>query len=143
MVSGQDRATVASHFEEIPRLGIVTDSGYAFRNAGEANIHSWETMDEHFDLSWVETVREIMQIYMLRTVGTYIERKKFAMLWRFADADPEYGALQVSEFISHCGLTALDTPYSRKLFYFFFCYHISDFQHLIYLNLFGTGERAC
>ena len=95
LVSGQDRATVASHFEEIPRLGIVTDSGYAFRNAGEANIHSWETMDEHFDLSWVETVTEIMKIYMLRTIGTYMERKKFAVLWRFADADPDYGALQV------------------------------------------------
>ena len=104
LVSGQDRATVASHFEEIPRLGIVTDSGYAFRNAGEANIHSWETMDEHFDLSWVETVREILKIYTFRTVGTYIERKKFAMLWRFADADPEYGALQVSEFIVYCVL---------------------------------------
>ena len=51
LVSGQDRATVASHFESIPRLGLVTDSGYSFRNAGEENIHSWETMDEHFDLS--------------------------------------------------------------------------------------------
>ena len=92
LVSGQDRATVASHFETIPRLGIVTDSGYSFRNAGE---DMWETMDEHFDLSWVETVTEIMKIYMLRTVGTYMERKKFAVLWRFADADPDYGALQV------------------------------------------------
>ena len=95
LVSGQDRATVASHFESIPRLGLVTDSGYSFRNAGEEDIHSWETMDEHFDLSWVETVTEIMKIYMLRTVGTYMERKKFAVLWRFADADPDYGALQV------------------------------------------------
>ena len=98
LISGQDNESIAPLFQSIPNLGIVTDSGYTYR---WSKSKEFTTMDSHFDLSWMDTVSEIMQIYTRRTTGSYIENKKFAVLWRFGDADPQYGPLQAREMVDH------------------------------------------
>ena len=42
-----------------------------------------------------------MEIYTARTTGSYIENKRYAVLWRFADADPDYGDMQAREMLDH------------------------------------------
>lgn len=98
LISGQDNDSIAPLFEKIPNLGIVTDSGYTYR---WSRSKSFQTMDAHFDMTWMDTADEIMQIYCRRTTGSYIENKQFAVLWRFGDADPDYGPLQASEMVDH------------------------------------------
>ena len=36
----------------------------------------------------------IMDIFVQRTYGTYIETKGNALIWQFSEADPEFGYLQ-------------------------------------------------
>ena len=37
-----------------------------------------------------------MQVYTESTDGTYIESKESALVWHYSDADPDFGAWQVS-----------------------------------------------
>jgi hypothetical protein len=53
------------------------------------------------DQSWKESAIMIMDIYMQRTHGTYIEKKGNALIWQFRDADPEFGFMQSKELEEH------------------------------------------
>lgn len=55
-----------------------------------------------------------MDVYTKRTNGTYIERKfnDRAILWRFTDADPEFGTLQATELHDHLETVLASFPLS-------------------------------
>jgi trehalose-phosphatase len=61
----------------------------------------WEMMLPSFDSSWMELARAIMDVYVKRTHGTYIEQKGSALLWQYRDADPEFGHMQSKELEDH------------------------------------------
>lgn len=50
-----------------------------------------------FDSAWMQLARAIMDVYVKRTHGTYIEQKGSALLWQYRDADPEFGHMQSKE----------------------------------------------
>ena len=107
LISGQDNDSIAPLFESIENLGIVCDSGFTYR---WSKTTKFQTMDAHFNLSWMDTAGEIMQVYTRRTTGSYIENKKFARLWRYSDADPDYGPLQAREMVDHLNNVLANFP---------------------------------
>lgn len=54
-------------------------------------------------------LQTIMNLYVQRTHGTYLENKGSALLWQFRDADPEFGWLQSKELEDH--LTSVLKPF--------------------------------
>jgi trehalose-phosphatase len=69
----------------------------------------WQSFMEVGDQSWRESARLIMDIFVQRTYGTYIEQKGNALIWQFSEADPEFGFMQSKELVDH--LTLLMAPY--------------------------------
>jgi trehalose 6-phosphate synthase/phosphatase len=63
--------------------------------------NKWQSMMPLGDQSWKESASMIMNIYMQRTHGTYIEKKGNALIWQFRDADPEFGFMQSKELEEH------------------------------------------
>lgn len=63
--------------------------------------NKWQSMMALGDQSWKESASMIMDIYMQRTHGTYIEKKGNALIWQFRDADPEFGFMQSKELEEH------------------------------------------
>lgn len=61
----------------------------------------WQTLTEIGDQTWKESARLVMQIFVQRTHGTYVEEKGNALIWQFRDADPEFGFLQSKELEEH------------------------------------------
>jgi trehalose 6-phosphate synthase/phosphatase len=61
----------------------------------------WQSIVHISDNSWKESCKIVMDIYVQRTHGTYIEQKGSALIWQFSDADPEFGFLQSKELEDH------------------------------------------
>mmetsp|Transcript_25483 Transcript_25483/g.24368 ORF Transcript_25483/g.24368 Transcript_25483/m.24368 type:complete len:1128 (+) Transcript_25483:151-3534(+) len=57
----------------------------------------WETIQAVGDQTWKLAAKVIMEMYVQRTHGTYIEQKGNELIWQFRDADPEFGFQQSKE----------------------------------------------
>ena len=51
-----------------------------------------------------------MQIYTMRTTGSYIDIKGSAVIWRFQDTDTDFGTLQANELRHHLGEVLKNFP---------------------------------
>ena len=45
----------------------------------------------------METVRPILEKYVDRTAGTFIEEKNYSLAWHYRNADPDLGEKRASE----------------------------------------------
>jgi trehalose 6-phosphate synthase/phosphatase len=53
------------------------------------------------DVTWKETVKNLMQEFVERTPGSFIENKGSAMVWQYRDvSDAEFGHWQAKELAS-------------------------------------------
>lgn len=50
---------------------------------------------------WREVVLPILELYTDSTDGSFVERKESALVWHYADADPEFGSTQAKELLDH------------------------------------------
>ena len=98
IVSGQEHRLISRVFDSVKDLGIAAEYGFMTRWCGNSE---WRTLAGHFTDDWKPVVKEIMQLYTERTAASYIEEKDSAILWRYDDADVDFGHLQASEMRDH------------------------------------------
>jgi trehalose 6-phosphate synthase/phosphatase len=109
VVSGKEVHPVAEFFGDVKGLGLGAEHGFYYRwpreNAHSSNIstqvrdnmENWRTIMSLGNQEWKESAKYVMDIYVQRTHGTYIEVKGSALIWQFRDADPEFGLMQSHE----------------------------------------------
>ena len=51
--------------------------------------------------AWRDLAMPILELYTDSTDGSFVERKDSALVWHYADADPELGAAQAKELLDH------------------------------------------
>ena len=111
VISGKDIDAVQDFFGDVRGLGLAAEHGVYYRwprdefyELGETVHHvkaKWHTVMDLGDQTWKEAAKGIMDIYVQRTHGTYIEQKGSALIWQFRDADPEFGFMQSKELEDH------------------------------------------
>lgn len=82
---GGDSASITSSIAPGPRL-------------------AWKASNEHEDAArtaWKGLVRQIMNVYAMRTNGAFVQEKGSSVVWYFGGADEEFGALQSQELTEH------------------------------------------
>lgn len=118
VVSGKESHIVSDYFGSFKGLGLAGEHGFYYkwprdeitlRNTQSAK-GKWQSILEVVDDSWKESARVIMDIFVQRTHGTYIETKGNALIWQFSDADPEFGFLQSKELEEHLHLILTGHP---------------------------------
>lgn len=80
VVTGKEKSFLENFFATIPNLGLGAEHGFYFRwphtaAAAPDGTCRWDTMLPSSDSSWMELARAVMDVYVKRTHGTYIERK--------------------------------------------------------------------
>eukprot|EP00981_Chlorochromonas_danica_P005361 scaffold1084_cov250-Ochromonas_danica.AAC.12 len=121
VVSGKESHIVADYFGSLRGLGLAGEHGFYYKwprdeinrelgGFSVANKGKWQSIQEMVDDSWKESCRVIMDIFVQRTHGTYIETKGNALIWQFSDADPEFGFLQSKELEEHLHLILNSYP---------------------------------
>ncbi len=86
VISGRKANDLERWFGHLSKLGLAAEHGARWRVPGSAH---WEGRST--DGAWKQTVRPILQHFVDRTPGSFIEEKEFALVWHFRSIEPEFG----------------------------------------------------
>ena len=95
LISGRDKDTLESWFGGL-NVGLVAEHGVWIKEKGG----EWETI-ETLTSEWKEEVHPILESWVDRTPGSFIEEKEFSLVWHYRRADPELGELRARELINN------------------------------------------
>lgn len=75
-------------------ITLVAEHGACIRRKGEG-WHSVTIQQE----GWKDMLRPILETYVDRLPGSFVEDKKFCLVWHYRNTDPELGPLRAQELI--------------------------------------------
>ena len=91
IISGRDRNTLGTWWKKIP-ITLIAEHGVWKREKGK----NWE-VTENVKKDWMPNIRPILETYVDRTPGTFIEGKNYSLAWHYRNADPELGEMRANE----------------------------------------------
>jgi trehalose 6-phosphate synthase/phosphatase len=99
LISGRDKDTLEKWFGGL-NVGLVAEHGAWIKEKGGG----WETI-ETLTSEWKEEVYPILESWVDRTPGSFIEEKEFSLVWHYRKADPRLGELRARELINNLSNT--------------------------------------
>jgi len=110
IISGRDKETLSKWFDKFDRLAFIAEHGVWNKNPNG----NWK-MTEQIDKDWMEIIEPVLQNYVDRTPGSFIEYKNYSLVWHYRHADPEMGQQRAWElkddlkmYISNLNLEIMD-----------------------------------
>ncbi|MGB3774396.1 MAG: bifunctional alpha,alpha-trehalose-phosphate synthase (UDP-forming)/trehalose-phosphatase, partial [Leeuwenhoekiella sp.] len=91
IISGRDRDTLGTWWQDVP-VSLIAEHGVWKRKSGE----EWE-ITEKIKNDWMPQIRPILETFVDRTPGTFIEEKNYSLAWHYRNADPELGEIRANE----------------------------------------------
>jgi trehalose 6-phosphate synthase/phosphatase len=95
LISGRDKDTLESWFGGLD-VGLVAEHGVWIKEKGGG----WETI-ETLTSEWKEEVYPILESWVDRTPGSFIEEKEFSLVWHYRKANPRLGELRARELMNN------------------------------------------
>ncbi|MCQ0111272.1 trehalose 6-phosphate synthase/phosphatase [Zhouia amylolytica] len=83
IISGRDRETLSKWLGE-KGFNLITDHGVWLKHAHK----DWEPL-ERIKKEWMGKILPILETFVDRTPGTFIEKKNYSLAWHYRKADPE------------------------------------------------------
>lgn len=109
LISGRDKHTLGNWWQHIS-VDLISEHGVWMRKQNS----EWE-LSENVKNDWMEAVRPVIENFVDRTPGTFIEDKNYSLAWHYRKADPELGEMRANELssvlkelISNHGLSVLE-----------------------------------
>jgi trehalose 6-phosphate synthase/phosphatase len=96
LISGRDKDTLENWFGGL-NVGLVAEHGVWVKEKGGGG---WE-MIEPLTSEWKEEVYPILESWVDRTPGSFIEEKEFSLVWHYRKADTKLGELRARELINN------------------------------------------
>ena len=91
IISGRDRETFEVWFDG-KDYKMITDHGVWLKQPDK----DWEAL-ERLKNDWMENIKPIIETFVDRTPGTFIEEKKYSLAWHYRKADPELAQIRIVE----------------------------------------------
>jgi len=91
IISGRDRNTLETWFGGL-RVALVAEHGVWVKRKGG----HWETIDI-LTSEWKKEILPMLELWVDRTPGSFIEEKEFSLVWHYRKADPRLGDLRARE----------------------------------------------
>ena len=91
IVSGRDRETF-EHWFNHKSYSLITDHGVWLKDKNE----DWKML-ERLKTDWMDNILPILESFVDRTPGTFIEKKKYSLAWHYRKADPELAMKRAME----------------------------------------------
>ena len=106
LVSGRSAENLDRWFGNVPKLSLLAEHGAEIRTpAGSA----WELSRPQAQTDWKRTVMPILEHFEDRTPGSFVEEKKYALVWHYRMAEPEFGEWLANELVSMLEAMLADT----------------------------------
>lgn len=90
LISGRDKETFKKWFKN-KTYNLVTDHGVWLRHSND-----WVEL-ERLKTDWMTRLLPILETFVDRTPGTFIERKNYSLAWHYRTADPELAQIRTTE----------------------------------------------
>lgn len=97
IISGRDKDTLGLWFEG-QDVDLIAEHGVWVKR--KDNNGDWDLYAE-IDDSWKDDIRTVMDYYVLRTPGTFIEEKHHSLVWHYRKVESGLGDLRMRELFSH------------------------------------------
>jgi trehalose 6-phosphate synthase/phosphatase len=94
LISGRDTKSLGEWWLKTPVV-LIAEHGVWIRKIGK----DW-TLSEKVQNNWMESIRPVIETFVDRTPGTFLEEKSYSLAWHYRKADPELGEIRASE-LSH------------------------------------------
>lgn len=95
IISGREANTLEKWLGSIP-LTLVAEHGASFKMKNE----SWQQAVAFAD-TWKEEIRPVMQMFVTRCVGSFIEEKTNTIAWHYRNTHPDLGFIRSRELINN------------------------------------------
>lgn len=106
LISGRSRVDLERWFSEIPNLWLGAEHGAVLWSPLTRN---WE---QNYDASddWKKGVYPILEHFVDRTPGSFIEEKEFSLVWHYRMADPEFGDWLANDLVANLDHMLAESP---------------------------------
>ncbi|MCY1634819.1 bifunctional alpha,alpha-trehalose-phosphate synthase (UDP-forming)/trehalose-phosphatase [Marinifilum sp. D737] len=91
IISGRDRESLENWFEG-HKINLIVEHGVWIKKHGK----EWKMLANAND-TWKPGIRPILETFVDRTPGSFIEEKNYSLVWHFRKAEPEQGELRANE----------------------------------------------
>lgn len=95
VISGRDRTTLSDWLSEFD-LEIVAEHGVWIKHRGQ----DFETPIK-LDSSWKEEIMSVLEDYVNRTPGSFVEKKDYSLVWHYRKVETGLGEIRTRELASH------------------------------------------
>ncbi len=91
LISGRDKDTFTRWFLEKKYNMIVEHGVWISRNGEDFKLL------ENVKNDWMEKIRPVLESFVDRTPGSFIEEKNYSLAWHYRKTDPDFGNLRATE----------------------------------------------
>jgi trehalose 6-phosphate synthase/phosphatase len=91
IISGRNKQTLSQWLGHLP-LNLVAEHGAFFRS----HSGDWMVKDQ-LSGSWKSTIRPILERFVDRTPGSFVEEKSYSLVWHCRKAEPDLAYLRMHE----------------------------------------------
>jgi trehalose 6-phosphate synthase/phosphatase len=96
IISGRDRSTLEAWLGHLP-IDFIAEHGVWLRRSGAG----WQLFQEGLRADWKADFRPVLDLYVRRTPGAFIEEKDYSLVWHYHRADAELGAMRTRDLMHH------------------------------------------
>src|SRR5437667_8740471 len=96
LMSGRPAEDLDRWFGAIGSMWLVAENGAELKPPGA----SWEPLRSPVPTDWKATVMPILEHFVDRTPGSFVEEKKHSLVWHYRTAEPEFGAWLANELVA-------------------------------------------
>src|SRR5580704_6383904 len=97
LMSGRSAENLNRWFGKIPELCLVAEHGAEIKTPSAS---TWECLRPHPPTDWKPSVMPILEHFVDRTPGSFVEEKKSALVWHYRMAEPEFGEWLANELVA-------------------------------------------
>lgn len=94
VISGRDKNVMERWFASLD-IVLISEHGAWLKQKG----NSWETI-EPLKNDWKEEIKPILELYVDRTPGSFVEEKDFSFVWHYRRVEPELALARARELKS-------------------------------------------
>ncbi|MCE2611811.1 bifunctional alpha,alpha-trehalose-phosphate synthase (UDP-forming)/trehalose-phosphatase [Flavobacteriaceae bacterium D16] len=94
LVSGRDKGTFQKWFGN-KKYNMIVEHGVWISENGEEF-----RMLEQMKKDWMDKIRPVLESFVDRTPGTFIEEKNYSLAWHYRQTDPDFGNKRATELIT-------------------------------------------
>lgn len=95
IISSRDKTTLQNWLGHLP-IDLVAEHGVWLKEAGEEF-----TLIDKIENRWKYEIRPILEDYVGRTPGSFLEEKDYSLVWHFRRVETGLGELRMRELTSH------------------------------------------